>query len=79
MKLEAVELRRIKLDLVAPFETSFGVQTEKDVLLVKVLMEGAEGWGEWQDPEFLRSIEPAATKLTLADGQSAVTLRVLVR
>ena len=46
MKLEAVELRRIKLDLVAPFETSFGVQTEKDVLLVKVLMEGAEGWGE---------------------------------
>ena len=46
MKLEAVELRRIKLDLVAPFETSFGVQTEKDVLLVRVVMEGAQGWGE---------------------------------
>ena len=46
MKLEAVELRRIKLDLVAPFETSFGVQTEKDVLLVRVVMDGAQGWGE---------------------------------
>ena len=46
MKLNSLELRRIKLDLVAPFETSFGVQTEKDVLLVKVSMEGAEGWGE---------------------------------
>ena len=32
MKLQAVELRRIKLSLVAPFETSFGVQTERDVL-----------------------------------------------
>ena len=46
MKLNAVELRRIRLGLVAPFETSFGVQTEKDVLLVKVLMDGVEGWGE---------------------------------
>lgn len=46
MKLESVELRRIQLDLVTPFETSFGVQTEKDVLLVKALMDGAEGWGE---------------------------------
>jgi len=46
VRLNAVELRRIKLDLVAPFETSFGVQTQKDVLLVKVSMDGASGWGE---------------------------------
>jgi o-succinylbenzoate synthase len=46
VKLLAVELRRVRMDLVAPFETSFGVQTQKDVLLVKVLMDGAEGWGE---------------------------------
>jgi len=46
MRLRAVELRRIRMDLVAPFETSFGVQTEKDVLLVRALMDGAEGWGE---------------------------------
>src|ERR1700676_2339234 len=29
MKLGAVEMRRIRLSLVAPFETSFGVQTER--------------------------------------------------
>ena len=46
MKLEAVELRRIRLPLVAPFETSFGVQTEKDVLLVRAITDAGEGWGE---------------------------------
>ncbi|TMF92817.1 MAG: o-succinylbenzoate synthase [Chloroflexi bacterium] len=46
MKLESVELRRIKLSLVAPFETSFGVQTERDVLLLKAITDGGEGWGE---------------------------------
>src|SRR6202022_3484361 len=46
MKLEAVELRRIRLTLVAPFETSFGVQTERDILLVKALTTDGEGWGE---------------------------------
>ena len=46
MKLRAVELRRIHLPLVAPFETSFGVQTERDVLLVKAITDAGEGWGE---------------------------------
>ncbi|HEX9364709.1 MAG TPA: o-succinylbenzoate synthase [Candidatus Dormibacteraeota bacterium] len=46
MNLRAVELRRIKLSLVAPFETSFGVQTERDVLLLKAVCDEAEGWGE---------------------------------
>jgi o-succinylbenzoate synthase len=46
VRLHAVELRRINLSLVAPFETSFGVQTERDVLLVKALTDQAEGWGE---------------------------------
>jgi L-Ala-D/L-Glu epimerase len=46
VKIESVELRRIHLDLVAPFETSFGVQTERDVLLVKVNTDVGEGWGE---------------------------------
>src|SRR4029077_10357709 len=31
---------------VAPFETSFGVQTERDILLVKVITTVGEGWGE---------------------------------
>src|SRR5262249_53712115 len=46
MKLEAVALRRIKLPLVAPFETSFGVQTERDVLLVRTFTDVGDGWGE---------------------------------
>jgi O-succinylbenzoate synthase len=46
MRLEAVELRRIRMPLVAPFETSFGVQEERDILLVKALTSEGEGWGE---------------------------------
>ncbi len=46
MKLTGVELRRIQLPLVAPFRTSFGVQTIRDVLLVRAVTPDAEGWGE---------------------------------
>jgi len=46
VRLQAVELRRIHLPLVAPFETSFGVQTERDVLLLRAFAEVGEGWGE---------------------------------
>ena len=46
MRLEALELRRIGMPLVAPFETSFGVQTDRDILLVKAITDAGEGWGE---------------------------------
>ena len=46
MKLEAVELRRIRLSLVSPFETSFGVQDERDILILKAITSEGEGWGE---------------------------------
>ena len=46
MKLEAVELRRVQLPLVSPFRTSFGTQTERDILLVRVRTPDGEGWGE---------------------------------
>jgi O-succinylbenzoate synthase len=46
VKLEAVELRRIRLSLVAPFETSFGVQAERDILILKAITTDGEGWGE---------------------------------
>lgn len=46
MKLNSVELRRIRLSLVAPFETSFGVQSERDILLVTAITSEGEGWGE---------------------------------
>ena len=46
MKLKEVELRRIRLSLVSPFQTTFGTQTERDVLLVRVAGPDVEGWGE---------------------------------
>ncbi len=46
MKLLGVELRRIAMPLVAPFRTSFGVEAERDILLVRALGADAEGWGE---------------------------------
>ena len=44
--LQKVELRRIRMSLVAPFETSFGVQTERDILLLKAITSDGDGWGE---------------------------------
>jgi len=48
-----VELRRIAMPLVTPFRTSFGSQTARDILLVRVVLADAdrpadtvEGWGE---------------------------------
>ena len=46
MKISGIELRRGAMPLVAPFETSFGVATERDVLLVRVVTADGEGWGE---------------------------------
>ena len=52
--IEHVELRRIAMPLVAPFRTSFGSETNRDILLVRVELADAsggggdtvEGWGE---------------------------------
>lgn len=46
MKIDRIELREIHLPLVAPFETSFGVTTERRIILVKVFADGGVGWGE---------------------------------
>ncbi|MFF0203818.1 o-succinylbenzoate synthase [Streptomyces sp. NPDC005017] len=45
-KITGVELRRIAMPLVAPFRTSFGVETRRDVLLVRVVTTEGEGWAE---------------------------------
>ncbi|MCX4678979.1 o-succinylbenzoate synthase [Streptomyces sp. NBC_01433] len=46
MKVTGVELRTIKAPLVSPFRTSFGTETVREALLVRVVTEEAEGWGE---------------------------------
>jgi O-succinylbenzoate synthase len=46
MKIESVELVRLGMPLVSPFRTSFGTQTHRDVLLLRVITDEAEGWAE---------------------------------
>ena len=47
MKISEVELRTIHLPLVRPFRTSFGTQSSREVLLVKVVSDdGTIGWAE---------------------------------
>jgi O-succinylbenzoate synthase len=46
MNPEHITLREIRMPLVSPFETSFGLTTERRILLVEVGGEGATGWGE---------------------------------
>lgn len=44
--IESIELLLIRLPLVMPFRTSFGTETAKEAILVRVLGDGADGWGE---------------------------------
>jgi len=46
MKIERVELRHVKLELIAPFETSMGIETHEEHIIVRVDSEGLTGWGE---------------------------------
>ena len=47
MRVESVEVLRCRLPLVRPFRTSFGVEHEKDVLLLRLTTaDGEVGWGE---------------------------------
>jgi O-succinylbenzoate synthase len=63
MKLQGIELRRISMPLVSPFRTSFGTETARDVLLVRVATGEAEGWGEcvaMADPRYSSEYTDAA-------------------
>ncbi len=46
MKIESLDLVRVAMPLVRPFRTSFGVELERDALLVHVVTDEAQGWGE---------------------------------
>jgi o-succinylbenzoate synthase len=41
-----VELRRVRVPLVAPFRASHGTESVRDVLLVRAIGADVEGWGE---------------------------------
>ncbi len=46
MKIDRVELRKIRMDLVHPFETSFAREVDREAMIVTVFAEGLTGHGE---------------------------------
>jgi len=50
VRLRGVELRRVRMPLVGRFETSFGAEDDRDVLLVRVDTDDGDGWGECVAP-----------------------------
>ncbi|HET6597055.1 MAG TPA: o-succinylbenzoate synthase [Anaerolineales bacterium] len=46
MKIESITLHHISMPLVAPFETSFGRETDRQCLLITVRADGLTGYGE---------------------------------
>ena len=46
MKVERIVLRQIQMPLLEPFETSFGLIRERQIIIVEAIGEGVSGWGE---------------------------------
>jgi o-succinylbenzoate synthase len=46
MKIESIILHHISMPLVAPFETSFGRETDRQCVIVQIHSEGLVGYGE---------------------------------
>jgi O-succinylbenzoate synthase len=46
LRIDAVEIRRLRLELQEPFETSFGRVSSRLVVLVELKADGLSGWGE---------------------------------
>lgn len=46
MRIESIELRHIKMELVSPFVTSMGTEYDEEHIIVRVDAEGITGWGE---------------------------------
>ena len=60
---ELFEIRRMKMPLVRPFRTSFGTETVREVMIVRVVTDCGEGWAECSiesDPLYLSEFLDAA-------------------
>ena len=70
MKFTQLELRRIHLELVTPFRTSFGEQTAREILLIGITSDdGTVGLGECvamseplYSPEYVSGVETVITE-----------------
>lgn len=94
MKIEAVELRVLKMRLLQPFRTSFGVQQDRYPLLLRLEIDGRSQWGEcvagegpWYSYETVETawqilngyLIPAVIGRELADVDALETLFAPVR
>src|ERR1041384_4906753 len=46
MKIESITLHHLSMPLVAPFETSFGRETDRQCVLITLQADGLTGYGE---------------------------------
>ena len=46
MKIESLALNHLRMPLVAPFETSFGREVDRECVLISIHAEGLTGYGE---------------------------------
>jgi O-succinylbenzoate synthase len=46
MRINEIKLREVRMQLVAPFETSMSITTMRRILLVELKLDGVTGWGE---------------------------------
>jgi O-succinylbenzoate synthase len=46
MRIDRIEMRHVKLVLIAPFVTSMGVEYDEEHIIVRVDADGVTGWGE---------------------------------
>jgi O-succinylbenzoate synthase len=66
MKIDSIEIYRVKMPLIYPFRTAFGNDDTIESILVKMTSGGHFGWGEstpWQSPGY--SSECAATAMII--------------
>jgi O-succinylbenzoate synthase len=70
MRIDSIVLRELNIPLVQPFETSFGVTSDRRVLLVEIRAEGLTGWGECvagEHPYYSEESIDSAWQVTLAE------------
>jgi O-succinylbenzoate synthase len=46
MLIESVEMFHVRMRLVSPFKTSFGIEHDRDCIILRLESEGLVGWGE---------------------------------
>src|SRR6266404_1221334 len=76
MKIDRIALRHVRMPLVHFFETSFGRTTERDIILVEVVSDGASGWGEVTAGEnpFYNEEWTASARMILRDYAAPLVL-----